>query len=149
VRVAGGRHHTPGTGLGHHGAGKRLEDPAGGYGTNTGIGGDNYDGTNTGIGGDNYDGMNTGTGVGNPRHHHGLGGNNNPGIGGDNYDGTNTGTGVDNIDSTNPGDNYDGTNTGTTGALGDNYDDANTGTGTGAPKKGLITKIKQKLHHTS
>ena len=144
--TAGGRHHTTGTGLGHNGAGynegrgKGLEDPVGGYGTNTGIGGDNYDGTNTG------------TGVGNPGHHHGLGGNNNPGIGGDNYDGTNTGTGVDNIDDTNTGiggDNYDGTNTGTTGALGDNYDGTNTGTGTGTPKKGLITKIKEKIHHTS
>lgn len=51
--------------------------------------------------------------------------------------GTNTGTGVDN---------YDGTNTGTeTG-----YDDTDVqhGTGTAPPKKGIVTKIKEKLHHT-
>jgi hypothetical protein len=113
-----------------------LSDKLGGHHTSPGTGmghhGTDYDetrgkgfedtagayDTKTGTGVDNYDGTKTGTGV-------------------DNYDGTKTGTGVDN---------YDGTNTGTeTG-----YDDTGVqhGTGTAPPKKGIMTKIKEKIHHT-
>jgi len=114
--------HLPGHG-GHH---QKLGDTGTGLGglgnTGTGLGGHHNTGTDTSDiderrGKGFEDKLGTGTGTGTDH----------TSTGADTYDGTTTGTGT-------------GTGTG----IGSGYDDTTTGT---APKKGLMTKIKEKIHH--